>query len=356
MDKATFEVRYNDATTGLFKNNTTKDIGADDARDLVEKVAENVPFTDDDSYTWPFPGVTTTTSTTAFVGTLSPAITGYTNRMKVQVKIHATSTGSATINFNAVGAKKVFINPTTQAGADHLVINQTYLMIYDTALDTGAGGFLVVAGFSQDLQSVLDKGSSASSVTTDITVEGLENITIRTDGTGKTIDILNLDGPFLRLTSDFIISSGGVLYPWPGAAPAANGYVLKAQTDGTLSWAAQEPKVIQIAASDETTALTTGTAKITFRMPYAMTLTAVRASLSTTQTSGSILTVDINEGGSTILSTKLTIDNGEKTSTTAVTPPVISDTALADDAEITIDIDQVGDGTAKGLKITLIGT
>jgi len=34
---------------------------------------------------------------------------------------------------------------------------------------------------------------------------------------------------------------------------------------------------------------------------------------------------------------------------------VISDAALADDAEITVDIDQVGDGTATGLKITLIG-
>lgn len=112
---------------------------------------------------------------------------------------------------------------------------------------------------------------------------------------------------------------------------------------------------IIVAASDETTALTTGTSKITFRMPYAFTVSAVRASLTTAQTSGSIFTVDINESGTTILSTKLTIDNTEKTSTTAATPPVISDTALADDAEITIDIDQVGDGTAKGLKITLIG-
>jgi hypothetical protein len=116
------------------------------------------------------------------------------------------------------------------------------------------------------------------------------------------------------------------------------------------------PEAIQLAASDETTALTAGTAKVTFRMPHAMTLTAVRASLTTAQASGSIFTVDINEGGSSILSTKLTIDNTEKTSTTAATPAVISDTALADDAEITIDIDQIGDGTATGLKITLIGT
>jgi hypothetical protein len=110
-----------------------------------------------------------------------------------------------------------------------------------------------------------------------------------------------------------------------------------------------------VACSDEATALTTGTSKITFRMPYAFTVTAVRASLTTAQTSGSIFTVDINEGGTSIISTKLTIDNTEKTSTTAATAAVISDSSLADDAEMTVDIDQVGDGTAKGLKVYLIG-
>lgn len=113
--------------------------------------------------------------------------------------------------------------------------------------------------------------------------------------------------------------------------------------------------VIGVACSDETTNITAGTAKVTFRMPYAMTLTAVRASLTTAQASGSIFTVDINEGGTSILSTKLTIDNTERTSTTAATPAVISDSALADDAEITIDVDQIGDAGAKGLKVWLIG-
>lgn len=126
--------------------------------------------------------------------------------------------------------------------------------------------------------------------------------------------------------------------------------------NGLATVAQAKAEFLTIAVSDESTALTTGTAKITFRMPYAMTLTSVRASLSTAQTSGSVFTVDINESGSSVLSTKLTIDNTEKTSTTASTAPVISDSNLADDAEITIDIDQVGDGTAKGLKITLIGT
>jgi hypothetical protein len=115
------------------------------------------------------------------------------------------------------------------------------------------------------------------------------------------------------------------------------------------------PFELVVAASDESTALATGAAKITFRMPRAVTLTAVRASLTTAQASGTIFTVDINEGGTSILSTKLTIDNTETTSTTAVTAPVISDAGLADDAEMTIDIDQIGNGTAKGLKVMLIG-
>lgn len=108
-----------------------------------------------------------------------------------------------------------------------------------------------------------------------------------------------------------------------------------------------------VAVGDETTAITSGTGKVTFRMPYAFTLTEVRASLTTASSSGDP-TIDINEGGTTILSTKLSIDSGEKTSTTATTPAVISDAAIADDAEITIDIDTAGTG-ATGLKVYLIG-
>lgn len=108
-----------------------------------------------------------------------------------------------------------------------------------------------------------------------------------------------------------------------------------------------------VALGDETTAITTGTAKTTFRMPCAVTLTEVRASLTTASSSG-IPTFDINEGGTTILSTKLTIDANETTSTTAATAAVISDAALADDAEITFDVDVEGTGAA-GAKITLIG-
>lgn len=109
-----------------------------------------------------------------------------------------------------------------------------------------------------------------------------------------------------------------------------------------------------VAASDETTSLTTGTAKVTFRMPYAFTLTGIRASINTVSSSGAPL-VDVNEAGSTIMTTnKLLIDQSEKTSTTAATAATLTDTSLADDGEMTIDIDTAGTG-AKGLKVCLIG-
>jgi len=116
---------------------------------------------------------------------------------------------------------------------------------------------------------------------------------------------------------------------------------------------------LEIAASDETTALSASTAAVTFRLPWAMTLNAgiagVIASLTTAGT-GSVVTVDINQNGATILSTKITIDPTEKTSYSAAVPVVIDDTTLDFNAEMTVDIDGVDSGgVAAGLKIMLIG-
>ena len=85
------------------------------------------------------------------------------------------------------------------------------------------------------------------------------------------------------------------------------------------------PVSIVVALSDETTVITTGAAKATMRAPYAFTLNSVRASVNTVSTSG-LVTVDINENAGTLLPTKLSIDANEKTSVTAATPAVISDT------------------------------
>ena len=168
-------------------------------------------------------------------------------------------------------------------------------------------------------------------------------------------DVLNSKGDLLSRNSTVLAR----------LAVGSNGKVLTAASGEAtgLSWEtpSAHPAFTQsfiVACSDESTALTTGTAKVSFRMPYAFTLTAgaggVRASCNQAPT-GAILTMDINEAGSTILSTKLTIAIGSTTSVGG-TAPVISDVNLADNALMTIDIDQIGStNPGTGLKVTLIG-
>lgn len=109
-----------------------------------------------------------------------------------------------------------------------------------------------------------------------------------------------------------------------------------------------ERKIFQVRLKDNTTALTTGTSiGGDFRISplRAITIKAVGAYVDTAATGATLLTIDINEAGTTILSTKITLDASEKTSTTAATPAVISDSSIAADAVITFDIDAIGNTT-----------
>jgi len=168
-------------------------------------------------------------------------------------------------------------------------------------------------------------------------------------------DVLSAKGDILTRTSSALAR----------LAVGTNGQVLTCASGETtgLEWAtpSAHPAFTQsfiVAASDESTALTTGTAKVSWRMPYAFTLTAGAGGLTAScnqAPTGAVLTVDVNEAGSTILSTKLTIAIGSTTSVGG-TAPVISDVNLAANALMTVDIDQIGSSNAgTGLKITLIG-
>jgi hypothetical protein len=114
------------------------------------------------------------------------------------------------------------------------------------------------------------------------------------------------------------------------------------------------PIIIQMACSDLTSALTAGTNRAYVRAPLGFTISDVRASLLTGSSSGAV-TIDINKNGSTLLSTKLTIDANETTSTTAATPYVLSGTTVLDDDHLSVDIDGAGTGAA-GLIVSILGT
>lgn len=232
----------------------------------------------------------------------------------------------------------------------------------------GAFFFDVAGGGAGDLDSVLTAGNNAGANDIDLNGNKILNVTEITatgDLSLNPVGSITCNGKTIDLT-------GGEIHKVPLIhSPNNVDLTIEGKGTGDLIFTTNTvtrlkitdagvfiglPIDIQVAASDENTALTTGTAKVTFRSPAKFTVTGVRASLTTAQTSGNIFTVDINKNGTSILGTKLTIDNTEKTSVTAATPATIVTTNIEDDSELTIDIDQIGDSTAKGLKITLIGT
>lgn len=151
--------------------------------------------------------------------------------------------------------------------------------------------------------------------------------------------------------SAFTIGPGGVVAVFIESNTALD------QPQGAAFGDITPPIVFERAFSDETTPLTVGTAKLRFRMPFAMYLTGVRFSVTNAPT-GAPLIIDIMEGVTpvSILSTKLSIDAGEETSVSAASQAVISDPNLADNGEIRIDVLQIGSTIAgTGGKICMYG-
>jgi len=136
---------------------------------------------------------------------------------------------------------------------------------------------------------------------------------------------------------------------------------------GLPAWASAghvtQSRALEVACSDETTAITVADNLIKFRMPFALTLNSgedgVRASLSTAGGTSGTTTLDITMNGSSIFTTNLltTIDDGDTTSVGATTEPNVTTTSLTDNSEIIVNCDVItGSGAEAGLKIQLIGT
>ena len=118
-------------------------------------------------------------------------------------------------------------------------------------------------------------------------------------------------------------------------------------------------EMIAIALGDEATVLaaaSTSVPVVTYHMPYGFTLTDVKVGLTVAGTGAALVTIDVHEAGTTVLSTKVTVDATEKTSGTAATQPVVSDSALAVDSIIEVFVDVVdSNNLAAGAKVYLIG-
>lgn len=113
---------------------------------------------------------------------------------------------------------------------------------------------------------------------------------------------------------------------------------------------------IPIFFSDQSSDWTTGL-KVTFTWRFgATTLTSTPIDCVTAPT-GAAAQFDVKKNGTTIYSTKPTIDAGETSTDTAATPAAFSTTSLANGDIVTIHIDQIGSTIAgQGGVLTFIGT
>ena len=137
-------------------------------------------------------------------------------------------------------------------------------------------------------------------------------------------------------------------------------------TSGSASWrfdsvkwlanSAAQRFELEVAASDETTAITTGTGKVIFYMPAAITLTEVFVGLAGQSTSG-IVTVDVKKAGATIFSTLPSIGANADTSLagSGSVAAVLSTASFAKGDKTAIDVTAAGTA-AKGLKVVMLGT
>lgn len=139
---------------------------------------------------------------------------------------------------------------------------------------------------------------------------------------------------------------------------------------GDLLRLATEPSKQVFRLIDRTALLGTniavGTGKDSYVLPYDLMLDEViarglYASLVVAQAAGAVVTIDVNVDGVSILSTRLTFDNAERTTLTAATPAIYTPAFIAANriipagAEVTIDVDQIGTALAKGLAVYLRG-
>lgn len=139
--------------------------------------------------------------------------------------------------------------------------------------------------------------------------------------------------------SGIVVNVAGVLKRWNGSA-----YVDAASGGGGN-------KFINVALSDMTTDLTTGTAKAAWFAPEAGDLVSVYIGVHDPSSSG-VVRVDMNDSGGTVFTTRPAIDATEATSITGTAAVLDGTVSFVRGDKFTFDIDDAGTD-AKGLQICI---
>ena len=181
-------------------------------------------------------------------------------------------------------------------------------------------------------------------------------------GTPSSVTLTNASGTAANLTAGQATAALGLktatttVSVSSATAPTA-GQVLTATSSTAATWQSVAWRE-SLALSDLSTALTASTSVVvgTYTFMQARTLSSINLSILTAPT-GAALQVDTKKNGTTIWTTKPTIDAGEFSTLTAATPGVLATTSFAAGDVLTFYITQVGSTVAGvGLQAYMEGT
>lgn len=157
-----------------------------------------------------------------------------------------------------------------------------------------------------------------------------------------------------------VVNVAGTLKKWNGTAYELVAGLGDAPSDGTGyvrkdgAWAAEAAaanRYVNVALSDMTTDLTTGTAKAVWFAPEDGTLASVYIGVHDPSSSG-LVRVDMNDSGGSVFTTRPAIDATEATSLTGTAAVLDGAVSFVRGDKFTFDIDDAGTD-AKGLQVCI---
>lgn len=173
----------------------------------------------------------------AITATANSPFTAYASGQIVAVKATATNTSATTLSVNAIGAKSV---RKSNEAADvalsggEIISGGVYFFIYDTALNSAAGGWLMLNPSRNQPFATL-----ASAATTDLSTVGSQNVTV-TGTTTITAFGTAPAGTFRRLVFSGILTlthnATSLILPQGGNVVTAAGDSLEAVSLGSGNW------------------------------------------------------------------------------------------------------------------------